>query len=744
MHEAIIRNWKRKREVFDNDYDVGYTQGELPAELETGEQMQSNVCRSPTRESQASSRFTLVPNFGTAAKRNKAVMDAQVRGPIDAYIKRIPKEVVVEGQAEGHTRTTIEKHFVSNEERKRACSYIAKWFYDCGIPFNAAKARSFEEMVEAIGQFGPGLEPPSYYELSVPFLNDEKDGTKEVKKKYEEYWKTYGCTVMCDGWTDERGRHLINFLVNCPKGTYFMGSIDASNQVQDANMLFQLLDSKIEEIGADNVVQIVTDNVANYVTAGKLLLQKRSRLYWTPCAARCLDHMLEDIGNLRAFRAVKVKARRITSFIYRHPRLLEAIKTRTNGDDLVRVGVTRFATSFLTLQSLLKYNSALMRLFVCDDWNKSKLSKTEIGKKVEDTVLATKFWNGVRDCLRASQPILVVLKLILADEKPAMPEIYVAMEVAKKRIKQNFGNRESLWKKVITIVDKQWECQMEQPLYATAFCLNAGKYFEYIADEALYSDQVWKINEAFIDVITRLVPDGTLQDRIMCESDMYKRCKGSFSRQIAIRQRKTLDPLLWWDTNGTSAPTLHAVAMRILGLCCSACGCERNWSTFEFIHTKKRNRLEHQHLNDLAFVQYNRRLQARFQERCAKGNNHNPLFLNELDWSSEWIIGQSVENVVHPGDDPTLGDVDRAVGASTLVGGRNLPRKAQASTSGAIICYTRRGRGRVVVEESSDEGEFEEEYVNDDEDVDDDFGQKPTDSMGLPQQLDAYLFDDYD
>ncbi|XP_042483113.1 uncharacterized protein LOC122063474 [Macadamia integrifolia] len=362
-------------------------------------------------------------------------------------------------------------------------------------------------MVAAIGQFGPGLEPPSYHELRGLFLNDEKGGIKEIRKKYEEYWKTYGCTIMCDGWTNENGRHLINFLVNCPHGTYFIGSIDASNHVQDANMLFQLLDSKIEEIGADNVVQIVTDNVANYVAAGKLLMKKRSRLYWTPCAARCLDLMLEDIGNLEAYRAVIGKATRITSFIYMHTFLLEDIRIRTNGKDLVRTGVTRFTTSFLTLQSLLKHNGALMQLFVSDDWNNSKLSKTEAGKKVEEIVLARTFWDDVRDCLRASHPILVVFRLIVADKKPAMPEIYMAMEVAKKRIKQNFVNRERSWKEVITILDRRWECQMEQSLHAAAFYLNAGKYFEYIADETVSCDEVCKINNAFVEVITRLVPD---------------------------------------------------------------------------------------------------------------------------------------------------------------------------------------------------------------------------------------------
>jgi len=50
----------------------------------------------------------------------------------------------------------------------------------------------------------------------------------------------------------------------------------------------------VEEIGEENVIQIVTDNGANYKAVRELLMQKRKKLYWTPCATHCIDLMLED------------------------------------------------------------------------------------------------------------------------------------------------------------------------------------------------------------------------------------------------------------------------------------------------------------------------------------------------------------------------------------------------------------------------------------------------------------------
>lgn len=68
----------------------------------------------------------------------------------------------------------------------------------------------------------------------------------------------------------------------------------------------------------------------------------------------------------------------------------------------------------------------------------------------------------------------------------------------------------------------------------------------------------------------------------------------------------------WWESFGCGTPDLKKLAIRILSQTCSASGCERNWSVFEHIHSKKRNRLEHQKLNDLVFVRYNLRLQQRY------------------------------------------------------------------------------------------------------------------------------------
>lgn len=76
-----------------------------------------------------------------------------------------------------------------------------------------------------------------------------------------------------------------------------MRSVDASDRVKDANLLFELLDEIVMEVGVANVVQVVTNNASNDVLARKMLEEKHKTIFWTPCVAHCIDLILEDTGK---------------------------------------------------------------------------------------------------------------------------------------------------------------------------------------------------------------------------------------------------------------------------------------------------------------------------------------------------------------------------------------------------------------------------------------------------------------
>ena len=65
-------------------------------------------------------------------------------------------------------------------------------------------------------------------------------------------------------------------------------------------------------------MQVVTDNETNNVAAANLLKEKRPRVFWTGCAARTMDLMLEGISKLHGFAKVIEQAKAVTIFAYAH------------------------------------------------------------------------------------------------------------------------------------------------------------------------------------------------------------------------------------------------------------------------------------------------------------------------------------------------------------------------------------------------------------------------------------------
>ncbi|XP_042472577.1 uncharacterized protein LOC122055277 [Zingiber officinale] len=529
-----------------------------------------------------------------------------VKGPMDLFITKKKTKG-------GKLRQTRKNDACDKELRDRTVQKIAHFMYQAAISFNAAHLDSFKEMIEAIGQYRPNLKPPSYHELRVPLLQKEIIYTNELLKENRDECEKYGCSIMSDGWTDRKQRTLINFLVNSPKGTMFLESVDASAHVKIGTLLYELLDRFVERVGEKNVVQVISDNGSNYVLAGKLLQAKRPNLFWTPCAAHCIDLMLEDIGKIEVVRKTISRAIALVGFIYNHGSVLHMMRECTENKELARHGVTRFATTFLTLQSLHKRQKVLKRMFLSAQWIESKGAKDAKGKRANDIVFMPSFWNNVTYTLKVMCPLVMVLRIADNETRPTMGYIYEAMDRAKETILKSFDN-------------------------------NREKYTE--------------VTNGLFACIQKLIPSPELRDKIIIEElPVYKKSESLFGNEFAIRASNNKDqpmtPANWWKMFGNGTPNLKEFAIKVLSLTCSASGCERNWSIFEHIHSKKRNRLDHKKLQDLVYVKYNQTLKS----RAVKKDKGDPIVLRNIDGcSNEWLIGmmEAGEEPIFDDDDATL------------------------------------------------------------------------------------------
>ncbi|KAL4355706.1 hypothetical protein AHAS_Ahas09G0013500 [Arachis hypogaea] len=527
------------------------------------------------------------------------------------------------------------KSVLQSKEIVEKCDIaVARWMMDASVPFNAVNSAYYQPMIDAIANMGAGYKGPNYQRVRGYLLSKLVEDVKKMIEGYRVIWKQTGCTIMADGWTDRCRRTLINFLVYCPKGNVFLKSVDASHISKTAEALFKLLRDVVLFVGPENVVYVVTDNAANYVAAGRLLESEFPRLYWSPCAAHCINLMLQDIGKFVEVTETVSQASMITKYIYNHCHPLYLMRQFTGGREILRLAPTRFATNFIALQSILAQKDALRAMVTSREWTSSAYSKEAKAKKFVDQVLDSKFWNQCTDIVKLTEPLVHVLRIMDSEDKAAMGFLYQAMYKAREDMVKRFQKRKRVVEPYLKILDSRWDLQLKRNLHVVGYWLNPAFRFNY-AEFDKHKDTV----SALLDVIERYAyGDADLITKLTSEKRIVKNAEGDFGRQSAIRERSTVMPDQWWESYGCGAPNLQKLAIRVLSQTCSSSGCERNWSIFEHIHSKKRNRLEHQKLNDLVYVHYNLRLQQRNRMRK---QSYDPICLDAFEDHSEWIMEDS-------------------------------------------------------------------------------------------------------
>ncbi|PWA41324.1 HAT dimerization domain, Ribonuclease H-like domain protein [Artemisia annua] len=81
-----------------------------------------------------------------------------------------------------------------------------------------------------------------------------------------------------------------------------------------------------------------------------------------------------------------------------------------------------------------------------------------------------------------------------------------------------------------------------------------------------------------------------LDERVLDEYAMFSIKSRFFSDLTSISMMGTMEPKSWWVNFGAQTPFLQTLAFRLLGQpSSSSCG-ERNWSTYAFIHSLRKNK----------------------------------------------------------------------------------------------------------------------------------------------------------
>lgn len=414
---------------------------------------------------------------------------------------------------------------------------IGRFFYDAGIDFDAAKSPYFKRMLDALNDCGTGCRIPGYQELKGWILREE---VKEIQRHVEvvkHSWERTGCSILLDGWTDERGRSIINFLVGCPEGVIYLRSVDATEAIGDVDALFSLFDGVIEQVGVKNVIQVITYDSSSVMDAvGKRLMEKHRNIFWTVCAVHCISRILEEIEIMDHVTGILNNAKTITRFIYSHASILKLMKNHTCGRELVRPSRMRSATPFLTLLNIVFEKENLRNMFYSSTWNSSVWASRSEGKRIAELVRESSFWAGAEEVLKVVDPLVCVLRLIDGGHKPLMGYIYETMDQAKETIKKNFNDKKARYFPFWKTIDKVWDNHLHSPLHSAGYFLNPSLFYstDFCADA--------EVSNGLLCCIVRMVEDQCAQDLIVRQLELYRAALGGFAQEIAVDQRRQTPP----------------------------------------------------------------------------------------------------------------------------------------------------------------------------------------------------------
>ncbi|XP_038701981.1 uncharacterized protein LOC119998684 [Tripterygium wilfordii] len=537
----------------------------------------------------------------------------------------------------------LEKAF-SNEAHEELGSLIARMFYSSGLPFHFARNPYYiQAFTFACNHNICGYVPPGYNALKTTLLQKEKARIERLLLPIKGTWKEKGVSIVSDGWTDVQRRPLINFMAASESGPIFLKAVNCGGERKDKKFIANLMKEIILDVGELNVVQVITDNTPVCKAAGLIIETQFPTIFWTPCVVHTLNLVLKNVCAAKHTESesdimfeecswiadIVGDVVFIKKFITTHSMRL-AIYNKFVPLKLLAVAETRFASNVVMLRRFKLVKRGLQEMLISDMWDVFREDDVGGARFVKEKIFDDVWWDKIDYILSFTGPIYDMLRFVDMN-KPTLHLIYemwdsmienVKKVIYRHEIKQM--NEESRFFSVIySVLVDRWTKSIT-PLHCLAHSLNPRYYSEAWLNEdstriAPHRDE--EISEGRNKCLRKYFPNNEDRKKVNVEFARFSEAMDVFSEYDSLSDRGALDPKAWWCVYGSPAPLLQSLALKLLYQPCSSSCCERNWSTYSFIHSFKRNKIQPQLAEDLLFVHTNLRLLSRKSEQYSKGES---------------------------------------------------------------------------------------------------------------------------
>ncbi|KAM0877623.1 hypothetical protein ACQ4PT_035393 [Festuca glaucescens] len=174
------------------------------------------------------------------------------------------------------------------------------------------------------------------------------------------------------------------------------------------------------------------------------------------------------------------------------------------------------------------------------------------------------------------------------------------------------------------ILSDVWWAKGNNPLHCMAHSLNPKYYSaKWLAQdknrEPPHKDD--KVSKMRLKCFRKFFPIEEQLAKVKEEYTRFSTSSEEFNDHESINDRWMSSPMAWWTNHGSSIPLLQSLAIKLVSQPASSSCCERNWSTYSFIHSVSRNALTPERAQDLVFNHTNLRLLSRRFDAYKRGES---------------------------------------------------------------------------------------------------------------------------
>ncbi|KAL8464162.1 hypothetical protein ACS0TY_033905 [Phlomoides rotata] len=265
---------------------------------------------------------------------------------------------------------------------------------------------------------------------------------------------------------------------------------------------------------------------------------------------------------------------------------------------------TRFPSMIIMLKRFRTVKGQLQSMVISEQWSMYREDNDEKARIVKEKLLDDGWWDSVDYILRFAEPIYSMLRSCDTD-KPFLHLVYEMRDTMIIEVKK-------------IIFENEEKSDLEESCFWNLCTTEDWKIGHPPLTTPDHDPEVTKMRKI---CIKRLFLDVDTRTAVTLEFANFFGCFEEFGDEDSIRDGSNLDPLKWWVAYGIGAPHLRSIAVRLLGQVSSSSYCERNWSTYSFIHSTKRNQITPERAENLVYVHNNLRLLSRKAPQYMKGES---------------------------------------------------------------------------------------------------------------------------